>query len=1226
MERQKDGSGSDQEETPESGRSMQDREEEIRVRSRMRPLIDDRDGLVILGRSESAHRRWRRKATLDIGAVGEHQDEGEDLFSKRVLIDAAFPHIIFICGKRGSGKSYTLGLFAEELARSCIGVGVVLVDPIGIFWSLKKENESASEREKLREWGLSPHSFPEVRVLVPGKPESLALGAADGPFTIGVGEMTAEDWCQIFDMERFKTQGLLVGAAIDMVRTGYKAMREGRIVNISGKSDRYSLGDLVNCIRSSATLTSKEGGFTPQTRRSLIARFNAAGSWGIFSLDGTPLSDVTSPNRVTVIDISDPNLGDDKRSLITGVLARKILSARIYSARQEEHEGYDETDPDHIPVTWMMIDEAHVILPHNRQTPATDALVEYAKQGRRPGCALILATQRPASTSDEILSQVDILIGHNLALEDDMSALRRRVPAKLPPEFANSDFIRAIPVGTAIVADQRTQQRAFLMKLRPRMSHHAGSSAMPSALSDRPQRKAAMPMSATRSTFEDPSSIMRPTDGFILDEERSEGSVDQDPWVETVAEEAGGPTVKEERPTSTNPLGSVQNGNTVLVVAENPSLMVINAHQQWGDRRYILISRTHPSRYPDISMLDMEKSFWLSSTPSEISAAPNDIQDLLMDIGRLLETSENKIIIFDGFDTLFVENEHRSVIRFLQVLREKVFLGGHVMIVRADGSLPAHIRESISREMDASIEIPLKVKETAAIVQEQLEGPKDELPAIEESSSKAMADVGSLSAEELREMCRMMGIPETGDEKEMLERIIRSGEKEGLIRGEGSRRDMYGMIAEVSRMSRENIELRRKISEMEDKVKDASKGSDRKKDFKAEGKKRKIQVVWEDDGRTSMEDMRSAMASLTKELEGLKTQLHKREKDASQMQDRRSEADEALKVYIQAFEAQRLDSMKRITELEGILRDAMVRLERREKGPVGPPSPGKEKAAPAAHSPHVKEIGQDPSDVIQARKKLKVLKQKDSCVMIPGRVEPEQAALRVKRTLKRTLFRGPLERIIEIVPAYLPLFRCLVTYRTGILKKLRTGDIFIDPITSEEVRSSSSGMRRSKGIPLVIALTPMERKCYQALSATAMDDARIAMRSGLTRPQVKRALNSMEKKGLIEKRMLEGRTFQYRTSRNLQIDPEPWKRSEDWVPETVECIGERILRSEMDERTARSITATIWSGIKLMEVDVVHYPLYIAKIEGEGRVRYCVVDAVTGTVDEELTSRSKGLI
>ena len=36
--------------------------------------------------------------------------------SNRILMDVARSHVVLVAGKRGSGKSYTLGVIAEELS------------------------------------------------------------------------------------------------------------------------------------------------------------------------------------------------------------------------------------------------------------------------------------------------------------------------------------------------------------------------------------------------------------------------------------------------------------------------------------------------------------------------------------------------------------------------------------------------------------------------------------------------------------------------------------------------------------------------------------------------------------------------------------------------------------------------------------------------------------------------------------------------------------------------------------------------------------------------------------------------------------------------------------------------------------------------------------------------------------------------------------------------------
>jgi len=447
----------------------------IPVDSPFSPL-EDRD-MVIIGRSSTGHKRAGRKGLMYVGAVSE---TGK-FHDRKVMVDARFPHIIFICGKRGSGKSYTLGVVAEELAGTKTGIGVVIVDPVGVFWSMKFPNRSKTERTALKQWGMKAQGLGNMKVMAPAGYFDELRETVDEPFSITVSDMTAEDWCSVFDIARFKVQGLLIGTALQKAVEGHRYLSpKGRKMRVEGR-ERYSIDDIITVVEKDIDILSRDRGFAPATRRSVIARFESAKLWGIFEEDGTSMDQISVPNQVTVIDVSHQRLGENSRALVVGILARKVLQARIQATRAEDAEIIadsamtDET----IPVTWLLIDEAHLMLPHKGDTPATSSLVEYAKLGRKPGCALVLATQRPAATNDDVLSQVDVMIGHNLALEDDITALRRRMPAKMPPMMADSDFIRGLPIGVGVLADQQTQNRSFVFTVRPRASHHAGRQAVP---------------------------------------------------------------------------------------------------------------------------------------------------------------------------------------------------------------------------------------------------------------------------------------------------------------------------------------------------------------------------------------------------------------------------------------------------------------------------------------------------------------------------------------------------------------------------------------------------------------------------------------------------------------------------------------------------------------------------------------------------------------------------
>jgi len=448
------------------------------INDRLDPVFDEKNEMIIVGRTKREQKREGSEGLLDIGVLCEKQATGRSFHGYRVFMDAKFPHIVFICGKRGGGKSYTLGVIAEELARTKIGIGVVVVDPIGIFWSLKKKNSSRKEAKELERWGLKPQPLENVRVLGPLGLYDEDSDILDGPFSIKPSELTSEEWCLVFGINRFKIQGLLIGEALEKVREGYR-VRKGpnEFEYIPGKGLDYDIEDIVDVIDRDVDLGSEERGYARATRRSVIARFRAAEKWGIFSREGTPIDEISVWDTVTVIDVSHPKLENQIRALVVGIVAKKILQARMETSRMEE-VGLEPQGPK-IPVTWLMIDEAHLLIPRKGHTAASKPLIEYAKLGRKPGCALVLATQRPAATDDEILSQVDILIGHSLGLEDDIAALLRRVPAKLPSQIADSDFVRGIPSGFAILADQKTQQRAMIVQIRPRLTHHSGKEATP---------------------------------------------------------------------------------------------------------------------------------------------------------------------------------------------------------------------------------------------------------------------------------------------------------------------------------------------------------------------------------------------------------------------------------------------------------------------------------------------------------------------------------------------------------------------------------------------------------------------------------------------------------------------------------------------------------------------------------------------------------------------------
>ncbi|MFD1511723.1 ATP-binding protein [Halomarina rubra] len=102
-------------------------------------------------------------STDDLGPVGHlgayRARDGSP--GEEVGLDLGGPHAALVVGKRGFGKSYTLGVLAEELARTD-GVAPVVVDPMGTFVTLADSPESVPARvvePRVRADALDPQAW-----------------------------------------------------------------------------------------------------------------------------------------------------------------------------------------------------------------------------------------------------------------------------------------------------------------------------------------------------------------------------------------------------------------------------------------------------------------------------------------------------------------------------------------------------------------------------------------------------------------------------------------------------------------------------------------------------------------------------------------------------------------------------------------------------------------------------------------------------------------------------------------------------------------------------------------------------------------------------------------------------------------------------------------------------------------------------------------------------------
>ncbi|WP_136603083.1 ATP-binding protein [Salinigranum halophilum] len=130
----------------------------------------------VLGRSDTRV----EAANGPVGSLGRYRAR-DGSYGADVAVDLDRPHAVLVVGKRGYGKSYTLGVLAEECARTP-GVAPVVIDPLGALRGLGAWGRVVSNPAVCAS-AIPPQSWPELVGLDPTAPAGAlvwqAAAAAD---------------------------------------------------------------------------------------------------------------------------------------------------------------------------------------------------------------------------------------------------------------------------------------------------------------------------------------------------------------------------------------------------------------------------------------------------------------------------------------------------------------------------------------------------------------------------------------------------------------------------------------------------------------------------------------------------------------------------------------------------------------------------------------------------------------------------------------------------------------------------------------------------------------------------------------------------------------------------------------------------------------------------------------------------------------------------------------
>jgi len=421
---------------------------------------------IIVGRNEREKDKLGTKGTILIGKQYIKMGRTTSL-SNQILFDIATSHVLFICGKRGSGKSYSMGVIAEGIATADEevrkNIAVLIFDTMGIYWTMKYPNHK--DEEILKQWKISGKALP-IQLFTPAgyfKEYKDKGMPTDFPFSINPAEMDANDWTSAFQINENEAVGVFIIKIINQLKK---------------TKNNFSIEEIVQEM-------DKDSAVSNETKDNAKNRFINAATWGLFSEKATPISDLVSPGQITVIDISGyatmPG-AEEVRALVIGLVSQKLFKERMIARAEEEYESVseavhyfspDKEAKDRKPLVWIMVDEAHEFLPKEGITASAKPLITILREGRQPGISLVLASQQPGKIHTDVITQSDTVIAHRLTAKIDIEALGNLMQSYMRESLdAQLDDLPRVK-GAAIIFDD-VNERMYPGQIRPRISWHGG--------------------------------------------------------------------------------------------------------------------------------------------------------------------------------------------------------------------------------------------------------------------------------------------------------------------------------------------------------------------------------------------------------------------------------------------------------------------------------------------------------------------------------------------------------------------------------------------------------------------------------------------------------------------------------------------------------------------------------------------------------------------------------
>lgn len=340
-------------------------------------------------------------STEVVKVLGIEKEQSEGLFlgetvggikTNIILKRSAIQRHFFICGTTGSGKSYAMGVVAEELIKH--NLPVIFIDT----------------QDEYSEFVNKKHGEYIGQVVEPGK-----------DFSIRISSLTESEFISILPQSMQDSP-----LQLDIVTYIFRNLKNKLLKEEIAK---FRIDDIIAEVdEASDKLATKNKPATSQTVKDKLETLKRNKIFG----EGCGAADWRK-FMYPCMSINCKNLMSKDLQIIATAVLRELQDLRLRN---------------HIPPYVVVVDEAHLFVPQGESSPCKQIIREGVRIGRHHGICMVLMTQSPVDIDKSVIRQCNTRLV--FALEPDQLDAIKGVKSD-----ATDEMLRALPKmpqGTCLIS------------------------------------------------------------------------------------------------------------------------------------------------------------------------------------------------------------------------------------------------------------------------------------------------------------------------------------------------------------------------------------------------------------------------------------------------------------------------------------------------------------------------------------------------------------------------------------------------------------------------------------------------------------------------------------------------------------------------------------------------------------------------------------------------------